>query len=200
MTSASLVHHLLEYAANARPDHPFLVQDGIRSSYAEVDAGANRLANLLLTHGAARGDRVAILARNSRLYVEAWFGIQKAGAIAVPLNASSGAARLSDVLARCSAKAIIAGRGHEAVALAAAEHSATISLVGFETLPKNIKLDDRRDYLDLVDGCSAASATAPALSISADSPTDIVFTSGSTGTPLGAKLSHANIISNALIT
>ena len=116
MGSPRFVQQLLERSAQACPEHPFLVHEGVRSTYGEIDAGANRLARVLLAEGLVCGDRVALLARNSRLYVEAYFGIQKAGGIVVPLNILSGTRRLGDILDACEARIVLVGAGCEKVA------------------------------------------------------------------------------------
>src|SRR6476661_4811605 len=63
-----------------------LIFGNVRLSWREVNARANRLANELQRLGIARGDRVAIYARNSHQWVEALFGLSKIGAIAVTVN------------------------------------------------------------------------------------------------------------------
>ena len=59
------------------------------ATYAEIDRRANAVAHLLLEQGIQRGDRVGLLAANSSEYIAAYYGILKAGAVVVSLNASA---------------------------------------------------------------------------------------------------------------
>lgn len=197
MGSPHLVHQLLEHSAQTCPEHPFLVQEGVRSTYGEIDAGANRLARVLLAEGLACGDRVALLARNSRFYVEAYFGIQKAGGIVVPLNAMSGTRRLGDILDACEARIVLAGAGCEKVALSLAIRPGSARVLALQSVPHNANLPDHVRVVDLASACAAESPEPLQLSRDANDATNIIYTSGSTGTPLGATLSHDNIVSNA---
>ncbi len=62
------------------------VEQNRRFSYAELDARANRIANVLLATGVQKGDRVALLVMNGVEYIESYFGAAKIGAVLVPLN------------------------------------------------------------------------------------------------------------------
>ena len=110
-----LIHHFLEQAAQKRPEHPFLVQEGRPTSYGEVEVAANRVARLLLGEGLSRGDRVGLLCQNSRFYVENYYGVLKAGGIAVPLNTAANGPTLAKFLSGCGARMLIAGPRFEKV-------------------------------------------------------------------------------------
>ena len=69
----STVHHLLEHQAQQNPDAVLVIDGNKLARYGEVDAGANRVAAALLSQGIQRGDRIGLLARNSREYIEAYF-------------------------------------------------------------------------------------------------------------------------------
>jgi long-chain acyl-CoA synthetase len=197
MDSPQLVHQLLEQSARQRPDHYFLIHEGVRSTYAEVDAGANRMARVLLAERLSRGDRVGILARNSRFYVEAYFGIQKAGGIAVPLNPMSGGSRLADVLQACDAGILLAGAGCEEKAVSLLARPGPLRLLALQSVPPSPETGNDARILNLVEACEAQSTVTPKLSLNENDATNIIYTSGSTGTPLGVTLSHANIVANA---
>ena len=101
------VHALLEQSADARPDAVALVHGRERWTYAEVEARANRCANVLLERGLARGQRVGLLADNGIDYVAGFFGILKAGGCAVALSGANRAATNNSLLARSGAVALI---------------------------------------------------------------------------------------------
>ena len=82
MIEAYLVHHFVERSATRDPESVFVVEGGTgaRATYGEIADRAHRFARLLHDEGIGRGDRVGLLAKNSRLYVEAYYGILAAGA------------------------------------------------------------------------------------------------------------------------
>uniref|UniRef100_UPI0035B43A18 AMP-binding protein n=1 Tax=Promineifilum sp. TaxID=2664178 RepID=UPI0035B43A18 len=79
---------LLSKRAELTPDRTALldVSTGVAYTYAELNARANRLANAFRALGIEKGDRVAILAQNSIVYVDLLYGLAKIGAIFAPLN------------------------------------------------------------------------------------------------------------------
>src|SRR5689334_13460098 len=77
---------LLDDSARRWPERDAVVLGANRLSYAEVDAAANRVANLLRHNGIRRGDRVALSCANVPYFPIIYFGILKAGAVVVPLN------------------------------------------------------------------------------------------------------------------
>jgi acyl-CoA synthetase (AMP-forming)/AMP-acid ligase II len=192
-----LVHHFLSQAAEEHPDHPFVVHEGEKTSYGDVEAGSNRLARALLGSGLARGDRVGLLARNSRFYVESYYAILKAGGIAVPLNAGDASAALGRSLQGCQARMLIAGPGLERTASQAIAARTSLELLALQTgerIPAGLS---GVRVLACDDACAAESSQPPAGPLLTDlDVASIIFTSGSTGTPLGATLSHLNIVSN----
>jgi acyl-CoA synthetase (AMP-forming)/AMP-acid ligase II len=82
------VRELLEKRAAATPEKPFLFSeaDGREWTYREFDQAVNRVANLLLANGIAKGDVVSLLLPNSAEYVIAYFACWKIGALAGPVN------------------------------------------------------------------------------------------------------------------
>ena len=136
MPNTYLLHQFLECAAQRSPDHPFLIHDGAATAYGEVEAGANRAARVLVDQGISRGDRIGLLALNSRFYVEMYYGILKAGGIAVPLNTAADDATLAKFVRSCGARMLIAGRRFEKVSKAAIESGTPLEILGLETKPR----------------------------------------------------------------
>ena len=105
-TEPTLIHHFLENSARALPDKCALVQDDRRATYAEIDAAANHLATWLSSQGVDPGDRVVILLGNGLEYAVSYYGILKAGAVAVPLNPELKALGLEPILESLEPKMI----------------------------------------------------------------------------------------------
>src|SRR5262245_43531494 len=172
------VHGLLSAAAQARPEAVLVVDGAAHASYGEIEQRAGRIAHRLREAGVRQGDRVGLLLPNSAAYVAAYFGILRAGAVAVPLHTGQVAASLAGLLADCEAAALIVGKG---VPLQSARAAAPL-------VPSLRSI--------LTEGEEADTDPAPAISVSDDDPAVIVYTSGSTGKPRGAVLRHGNILAN----
>lgn len=77
---------LIDYSARTYPERTAIVFGVQRLSYAQVDAAANQVANLLVARGIEAGDKVALSCPNLPYFTVIYFGILKAGATVVPLN------------------------------------------------------------------------------------------------------------------
>ena len=82
----TLVHHFLERSARLYPDKVAIIHGKVRATYSEINARADNLAHYLQSIATQKGDRVALLMENCVEYVISYYGIMKAGAVAVPLN------------------------------------------------------------------------------------------------------------------
>lgn len=192
-----LVHDLLSDSAQRRPES-FLVLDGsVRASYGEIEASSNRIARVLLEQGIARGDRVGLIADNSRTYVESYYGILKAGGVVVSLGSAAHPATQAAMLRDCTARALICGpRQSKAVAAIA-----PLGLVDFVlgSIPDAGDLSVAPSGCRLLESASALAAvdaTSPAVPMIDLDRAAILYTSGSTGRPRGVVLRHANIVAN----
>ena len=98
------MHHYLERQAQCRPESILLLEGDTQATYGQIEAGANRVARFLLAQGVERGDRIGLLAQNSRTYLESYYGILKAGAIGVALNAAADWPTHGKLLDHCQAR------------------------------------------------------------------------------------------------
>jgi acyl-CoA synthetase (AMP-forming)/AMP-acid ligase II len=154
---------------------------GERLSFAEANARTNQLAHVLLSRGLAPGDRVGVLMGNTPLHAAAYFACAKVGCIFVALNWRLTVAELAYQLADSGASAVLYG----------AELAQLVEPLG-EQFPRIrwIDLDSRELHLAL----ASASAHEPPIGASLDDPLYMMYTSGTTGRPKGAVMSHrANI-------
>jgi acyl-CoA synthetase (AMP-forming)/AMP-acid ligase II len=191
-----LVHEFLERCAGRTPDQPFLVHEGRVATYAETDARAKTLGSALIREGLEPGERVALLARNSPLYVEAYYGILKAGGVAVPLNTAADPHSLAYFLGHCGARHAVIGAGCERSAIAAlAQGSCVETMLVEKPIPprvvpaglRAIPIDEAR--------AGSPSSRPDRRRIDLD-VASIIYTSGSTGRPQGATLTHGNLVAN----
>ena len=144
-------------------------------SYARLDEMANGVARALIGRGLARGDRVAILSANRAEYLAAYFGIMRAGLVAVPVNFKFPRATIRFILQDCGAKLVFCDS-------ARADVAPGLPVVEFGT--EGAESFER--FLDT----GPFEAVAPA----ADMAAMMLYTSGSTGTPKGVVLSHRSHI------
>ena len=191
-----LVHHLLEASAAKRPDAPALIELRRTTSYAELDAVANRFARMFGSAGIVAGDRVVIALDNCLEMVGAYLGAMKAGAVAVPLPGGAGSDRLAYATADCAPKAAVIDA---ATARSTALHDA------FAPVPAVFVKADRRGpgqtplpgARDLDSALAHVEDGSRPVAVSETDLAAIIYTSGSTGEPRGVMLSHRNIVSNA---
>ena len=158
-----------------------LIEGDKKVSYRELNVRTNRLANVMLAQGTGRGDRIALLARNCIPYVEVELAAAKIGAITVGLNWRSSQSELTHCLNLTEPTLIIATPEFEGV------------------------LTDIGSPPDLVVGGNYETAIVsskevePDLQLDAEDGLVIIFTSGTTGLPKGALISHRAMIARTLI-
>jgi len=193
---------LLEDSARKYPDRTAVVLGDTRLSYAQVDAAANQVANMLVARGIRPGDKVALSCPNLPYFPVVYYGILKAGAVVVPLNVLLKGREIAYHLRDSEARAYFcfqgtaelpmgtegyAGFGEadgcEQFFLITADPAAPSPVEGAETMGQ--ALAGQPPVFQTV----LAAETDPAV---------ILYTSGTTGQAKGAELSHSNLLLNAL--
>jgi long-chain acyl-CoA synthetase len=191
---------LLEDSARNHPERTAVVLGEQRLTYAQVDAAANQVANLLVARGIQPGDKVALTCPNLPYFPIVYYGILKAGAVVVPLNVLLKSREIAYHLNDSDAKAYFCFEGTPELPMGAegqagfaqvdqVEHFFLITanpgavVEGVETLGAATK--DQGTVFEPI----LANETDPAV---------ILYTSGTTGQAKGAELSHSNLILNAL--
>lgn len=170
-----LVPKLLEEAATAVPERKALVIVGCEEmTYIQWADRAQRIAQFLLERGVRTGQRVALLMDNAdaAVYLSTYVAIHRAGAVAVPCNTRFTPEELGHVLAHSEAKVVIHGTAHG--------HRVESHL-------SKISTAELRDIWD------EGPVPSVAITQSGDALADILYTSGTTGTPKGVACTHDNI-------
>lgn len=176
MNTSSLLRRATR-EASYRP--AFILGSGARVTHAQVDAEADRVAGGLAEVGVQRGDRVAIYMQNIPHFAYAYFGIMRAGGVAVPLNPMLTAVEAERILVDSGAKVVLASDELDATAARAGEaHGVTIITPGrwSELGHLGTRVDDAE--------------------VAPDDLAVLAYTSGTTGDPRGAMLSHGNLQAN----
>ncbi len=179
--AAATVGRLFAATAALRPGRVALVEGERSLTYAELDSRVNRLANALIRRGVGRGDRVALMARNCIGYIEIELACARIGAIAVGMNWRFTADETAHGLNLTDPMLVVASADYEPV----------LKSAGF---PADLILGE-----DLEAAMAAAPDTDPGRHVEPEDGMVIIFTSGTTGHPKGATISHRAMIARTLI-
>jgi long-chain acyl-CoA synthetase len=110
----TLIHHFLEESARLYPDKVALIYEDVRATYDEINSRANRLASWLMGQQEIHpGERIVLLLENSPEYVVSYYGVLKAGAVAVPLSTDLKPDGLRPLLAELGPRTIISSAKFE---------------------------------------------------------------------------------------
>ena len=182
--------------ARTAPDVAALRFDGVGRSYRELDERVGRLAGALRARGVRAGDRVAVLGLNSPEVVECYLASVRLGAVGVPLNFRLTAAELGYQLADSGAVAVLVDAALAPVASAAREQAPgvrTCLVIGAGDDARGPRISTGEDY----ESALAEATPAPGGIVDEQAPAFIMYTSGTTGRPKGAVLTHHNLLLHA---
>ncbi|HEX2287102.1 MAG TPA: fatty-acid--CoA ligase FadD5 [Mycobacterium sp.] len=174
-----------------QPDATALRFLGQTTTWGELDQRVTKLAGALSRRGVAFGDRVLILMLNRTEFVESFLAANKLGAIAVPVNFRMTPPEIAFLVSDCEAKVMITESVLAKVATAVRDLDATLSTV----IVAGGGDDGVLDYGALL--AEGGAEPAP-VDIPDGSPALIMYTSGTTGRPKGAVLTHTNLAGQAM--
>jgi len=178
-TVGALFHSLVP----ANPERIALVDGDRHYSYEELDKRSSRLAHALINQGLQQQDRVAILARNCAEYIELELAAAKAGVIVSALNWRLGDRELQHCISLAEPKLIVAEAGM----------LDSLDRVDTASAHRIVIGDDYEQHL------AAADSHYPDLDIDPENGLVILYTSGTTGLPKGALISHRAMIARAMV-
>ncbi|MEV5664093.1 long-chain-fatty-acid--CoA ligase [Streptomyces flaveolus] len=175
---------ILAENARRRPDKEALVEGDLRLTFAEVWQRARAQAGALAELGVRPGDRVALMAPNTADFPQAYYAIAAAGAVVVPVHLLLSPAEVGHVLTDSGAGLLLVHPAQaETGAAAAREAGVRVVVLGDELGKLAADAEPLPSYVTR----------------DADDPAVVFYTSGTTGVPKGAVLSHFNLVMNATV-
>ncbi|MFF8880339.1 long-chain-fatty-acid--CoA ligase [Streptomyces flaveolus] len=175
---------ILAENARRRPDKEALVEGDLRLTFAEVWQRARAQAGALVELGVRPGDRVALMAPNTADFPQAYYAIAAAGAVVVPVHLLLSPAEVGHVLTDSGAGLLLVHPAQaETGAAAAREAGVRVVVLGDELGKLAADAEPLPSYVTR----------------DADDPAVVFYTSGTTGVPKGAVLSHFNLVMNATV-
>ena len=169
--------------ANAKvdPEKPALVCDGRTVTWGAFDQRINKIANLLLSMGVAKGDNIAIISPNSIPYAELFMGILRAGACVTPLSTMASPDALKKMLTDCGAKAIFVAEQYLGLV------EGFVTDLDISRFAIDFDHDAFQPFERAVQG---ADDTDPEIAIDMSDAFNLIYSSGTTGKPKGILHNH----------
>jgi long-chain acyl-CoA synthetase len=185
---------ILRETARTSPDKTATIAGTQRMSYAELDTASDQLAVGLAARGLRPGDAVALQLPNVPQFLVAYFGILKAGCVAVPMNVLFKAAEAAHVLRDSGARLLITWLGSVEESAKAAADAGLTDLVVLAT-PGLPQPSVGRPFEHLL--ATVPTGRPPMVQTDPGDTAVIVYTAGTTGRPKGAELTHFQLYMNA---
>ena len=181
---------ILEQNAQLFPERLALDVEGEHFTYAELDQASGRAANVLVRMGVQRGNRVAIWLPNSTAFILTYLGAQKIGATAVTINTALTAEEIQYILADSGARLLITTEALYKLLVPEGGAKRLLADVTHVLLTEGIYADT----LSFSDLFEHATAIAGCTVMEPEDVAVILYTSGTTGFPKGALISHGAAI------
>ena len=195
---------LLNDSAREVPERTAIIFEKTRLSYAALNAAANQVANGLVQSGIRPGDKVALSCQNIPEFVIAYYGILKAGAVVLPLNILLKSREIAYHLTDGDAKAYFCQEGTPELPMGQAGFAAFQEIEGCKHFflisndpTASSSIEGTTTLHELMQG---QPTTFETVATNPDDTAVILYTSGTTGKPKGAELTHINMLLNARLS
>jgi len=186
-----LVHEMLEYTTARLPHKTALIEGKHQLTFSETMTQVAALSTNLSNMGVSKGDRVALLFPNCIEFCIAYFAVLKLGAIVIPLNNRLAPKEFEYIVNDCGAKTMIVGHQFwKTYQTFAANLKEKMRLIYAGDTP----VEGAEFFPELVKPVQSVPESSV---IQMDDPACIMYTSGTTGVPKGAVMTHRNIFANA---
>ncbi|MEP6761167.1 MAG: AMP-binding protein [Sporichthyaceae bacterium] len=173
---------LVRRSAARRPDATALLHNGNRTTWSDLDATVDAAASAFVSElGLSTGDRVALCLSNTPDYVTAYFGVLRAGLVVVPVNTGYTSREMTHLLGEADVRVVIA------------EEATLLAVRGAADTSHRAVLDEA-GFRDLVAAGRSGGDVEP--DAGGEDLAVLLFTSGTSGRPKGAMLSHRALLAN----
>jgi fatty-acyl-CoA synthase len=184
------VGRILSLTANKFPERTAIIFENKRFTYREFNERVNQLAQTLVQRGLRKGERVAVLLFNSNHFVEAYFATAKAGGIFTPINFRFAPEEVRYILNHSDARHFLFGEEFSDLVIGIRSHLKKVGVfisvgdkklkgaLNYETLIRKTRKEEPHDNVTEKDVCQ------------------LMYTSGTTGKPKGALITHGNVLWN----
>ncbi|MGC8595641.1 MAG: class I adenylate-forming enzyme family protein [Candidatus Kryptoniota bacterium] len=187
------VGQILDFAAERFPDKEAVVTADSKLTYRQLAISSNKVASFLVEEGVKKGDKVALISFNVPEMLVSFFGIVKAGGVAVPINYKSRAPEIKYLVDHSDSVFVIYGQSLTDTVLKAIHDLKKVRggiYIGSQGAGEHISYPEIMSNYDL---------TAPGVDIEMLDAAEIIYTSGTTGDPKGCVLNHNNLFLVAMM-